>query len=84
MIQSLIVETFGMKLSSLNINGEQRQSNTANFSVPNVTLPIQSTPSINRSNCELNADKVSNTISSWHLKFSGDENEDLTIDNFLY
>lgn len=63
---------------------EQRQSNIAKFSVPNVSLLIQLKPSVNYFHHELNPNKVSNIISSWHLKLSGNENKGLMIDSFLY
>lgn len=35
-------------------------------------------------NLNLTTDKICNIISGWHLKFSGQEEDSLTVDNFIY
>lgn len=71
-------------LNQICANFNVTHCNTKSFPVRTVSLPIHSTPPVNHSRYDLSPHKVSNIIFNWYLKFSGDENECLTVDNFLH
>lgn len=59
--------------------GNRNYNQNRNF--PN--RPNSRLPTFNH-NFDLTTDKVSNIMSGWHLKFSGQDEEELSVDNFLY
>lgn len=84
LLQNLINEAIRNQLSNMGLN----QNHNARPSLGNPSRGGQSRTNIrqNRYNTslDLTADKVSNIISSWKIKFTGEEENGLSVDNFIY
>lgn len=82
-LQNLIHETVRNHLSNLNLNHNYnpRLSSGGNNFNPNMVNQRQTRP---YQNSDLTTEKVSNIISSWRIKFTGEEETGLSVDNFIY